>query len=1008
MSMLNKLIKIFILCQLILCIGFSNVKAQSETFEDICWVFHYYGNLWNWGDNWGLLTGSSSGGSSCCAYMYYKNVTIHDNRNAALISFVFAYEDENGPNVAESYSLALSSGYFYGPPPNDFTPIDGSRGKIFNPVEGYQTMLGKPYAVMSDIPILWPQRIRNEDGTPGAYDNENGQSWWPGRMTPGHTPEDRWDTTAPFAASNRDMYYVFDDPYNKKKPMGLTVKAMTYDYGSTYAENLIAYDFIIINEGDKDLNGAYAGFYFKPILGEEQNNPDFLLGTLDTDYDQDTTPEVVYWYDPYFENPKSYYVNTRRVGVIMTRTPFDMGVTDFHFFNVGSSDIGPHSDEGMWAVITSQKDSPDLEAPPDVYFHGDDPRIDDTNWILDNESQGKLYAFYVMTGPFDLAKGDSTYVSCFITLSPNHDRFLTDVERAHEMTLGNFAGPQPPPAPVIGTNISDGKVTLYWDDTSERDPNFEGYKVYKHVYIKYESEMGEPVYDAQGALAGYRPAAQYDKIDGITGADTLAPWFNLGNDSGLKYSYVDSPLVNGINYVYAVTAYSYSHDGVMPLETPIRTIAATPNAPPAGLIEGHVSNVYNAKNDDVSYGVETNVINTQTVPGVRFKLTFTDTSFFMGDTLLEQGFNLVNWDSATFYNDETKWRFFNHYPVSRVMGEGSPTVYGIRFKLRPREITSAYIGEWNLDTALKDGPVYPYWSVELNQSQWKEAEAYEIVITEPDKGMTLSAYKGYGDAEYQVPFIIKDIYTQAFITDELDVKVVDFVGKYPDQPDDYNGPAGTWDLTPGGACYNPIIASQLDTNETLILNNLKNYSDKILVMRKGQSRPMAIIYTAHTPGSTAPKVGDSFYIGPMTSFPRDAELWVETKKDRIDMAMEKEALKNVRVVPNPYVVTAGWNTERATTKLAFVNLPLVCTIDIYNVAGDKIYTINHTGAVYGIQIRRDLGGPGRDIDVSRSYQGTHEWDMVNDDFMEIAPGLYIYVLKTPSGEMVTGKFSIIK
>jgi len=1005
MSLPNKYLRVFVLVGLIWGFSINPAAGQSETFEDICWVFHYYGNLWNWGDNWGLITGSSSGGSSCCAYMYYKNVTIHDNRNAALISFVFAREDETGANVAESYSLAVSSGAFYGPPPNDFTPMAESRGQIFHPVDGYQTMLGKPYAVMSDIPLLWPRRIRNADDTPGAYDPEKGQPWWPGRMTPDHSLKDRWDQAAPFAASNRDMYYVFDDKYNKKKPMGLTIKAMTYDYGSTYAEDMIAYDFVIINEGNEDLTNSYAGFYFKPILGEEQNNPDFLLGSLDTEYDADKTPEVIYWYDPDFYNPKSYYSNTRRVGVIMTRTPNDLGVTDFHFFNAGQYDIGPRTDAGMWPVISSQKNSPDLEAPPDVYFHGDDPRIDDTNWILENEPKGKMYAFYVMTGPFDLAAGDSTYVSCFITLSPNHDRFLTDGSRAHEMTKGYFAGPQPPPAPVGGMNIGNQKVSLYWDTTSERDPFFEGYKIYRRVYKIYESDMGTPVYDAQGALVGYRPVAQYDLVNGIKGADTLATWFNLGNDSGLRYTFVDSPLVNGINYVYAVTAYSRSHDGVMPLETPIKMLGATPNAPPAGLVEGQVTKVYNAKATDIKYGVETDVINTQLVSGNQYKITFTDTSFFLGDTLLEQGFRLINRDSATFYSDEKKWSLFYNYPVARASRDGLPVMYGIRFKLNPRDITSAYIGEWNLDAAVKDGAKYPYWDIELNQSQWNPNEAYEIIIAEAAAGMTAQAYTGYGTAQYQLPIQIKDIYTQKFVTDELDVRVVDFAAKYPNLPDDYHGPAGTWDLTPGGAGYNPIIAAQSDTNVTQRLNNMKNFGDKLIILRKGKNRPMAIIYTIHAPESTAPQIGDRLYLGPMTPFPRDAEFMIETQKDQIDYTREKESLKNIRVVPNPYLGTAGWDDGRDVKKIAFVNLPQVCTIDIYNIAGDKVYTINHTGDILGIQLG---GGPGRDIQVSRSYQGTHEWDMINHDFMEVAPGLYIYVVKTPAGGVVTGKFSIIK
>ncbi len=779
MALKHKLIIFLVLIPVISLSLVGNARTQSDTFEDICWVFHYYGNLWNWGDNWGILTGSSSGGSSCCAYMYYKNVTIYDNCNARLISFVFGVEDETGPNVAESYSLAVSSGSFYGPPPNDFTPMDGSRGKIFNIVEGYQTMLGKPYAIMSDISLLWPRRIRNADGTPGAYDTEKGVPWWPGRMTPGHNNLDRWDISAPFAASNRDMYYVFDDVYNKKRPMGLVVKAMTYDYGSSYAEDLISYDFVIINKGDKDLKGAYAGFYFKPIIGDEWNNPDFLINTIDTEYDPHPTPDVIYWHDPYFYNPKSYYSDKRRVGVIMTRTPYDIGVTDFHYFNVGQYDIGPRTDEGMWAVITSQNNSPYLEAPPEVYFHGDDPRIDDPNWILENEPEGKMYAFFVMSGPFDLAVGDSTYVSCFITLSPNHDRFLTDIERAHEMTKGNFAGPQPPAAPTVGMNIGDQKVMLYWDDISERDPYFEGYKIYRRIYKIYESDMGEPVYNAEGILMGYRPIAQYDKINGIKGTDTLATWFYLGNETGLQYAFIDSPLVNGINYVYSVTAYSHSREGIMPLETPIKMLSATPNAPPAGLIEGHITDIYSPMSDDDSYGIQTEVINTQLITGNTYKFSFTDTSYFLNDTLCEQGFNLVNRDSAIYYNNEEDWSIFKNYPVARATGQGLTVVSGIRFKLKPRDITNSYIGEWNLDADKEDGEKYPYWDFEINQSQWNVPEAYEIIFTEPGEGMQLNAYKDYGNATYQVPFKIKNIYTQTYVTDELDIFVVDFAGKYP-------------------------------------------------------------------------------------------------------------------------------------------------------------------------------------------------------------------------------------
>ena len=53
-------------------------------------------------------------------------------------------------------------------------------------------------------------------------------------------------------------------------------------------------------------------------------------------------------------------------------------------------------------------------------------------------------------------------------------------------------------------------------------------------------------------------------------------------------------------------------------------------------------------------------------------------------------------------------------------------------------------------------------------------------------------------------------------------------------------------------------------------------------------------------------------------------------------------------------------------------------------------------------------GAGRGFTYTRETQGVHEWEMINKDQLEVASGLYIYVVTTPEGYQTTGKFAIIR
>jgi len=71
-------------------------------------------------------------------------------------------------------------------------------------------------------------------------------------------------------------------------------------------------------------------------------------------------------------------------------------------------------------------------------------------------------------------------------------------------------------------------------------------------------------------------------------------------------------------------------------------------------------------------------------------------------------------------------------------------------------------------------------------------------------------------------------------------------------------------------------------------------------------------------------------------------------------------------------------------QIQFINLPNECTIYIFSVAADKVKTIYHN-----------------------SNNGTEIWDLRAEGGREIAPGIYIYVVKA-SGVEYKSKFAIIK
>jgi hypothetical protein len=96
-------------------------------------------------------------------------------------------------------------------------------------------------------------------------------------------------------------------------------------------------------------------------------------------------------------------------------------------------------------------------------------------------------------------------------------------------------------------------------------------------------------------------------------------------------------------------------------------------------------------------------------------------------------------------------------------------------------------------------------------------------------------------------------------------------------------------------------------------------------------------------------------------------------------------LSQVRVVPNPYVVTSKYESMQNVRQIRFMYLPPECTIAVYTVAGTLVKTLQHKDNV-----------------------GSLSWNLVSDWSQALAFGVYVYVVEDPQGNRHIGKFALIK
>ena len=892
-------------------------------------------------------------------------------------SIMFAYKG----NVLDTYVMYRNE---------DWVAPLGARGR-YHAEDQPEELLGPdgaPRLAHSDIPLTWPKGYFDASKTwhpaptapfsalsdadkkivteKGAYYDANKNVWrfWPGRFREDIDPlSPTFGKQVPgeFAA-DREVYAIMTDRSAQlpSVTIGLTYDDQAYSYGRRFAEDIQFYDLRITNNSGKTLDSCWFGYYIDFQFGDVLEE---TWGSYNSGINPKGFDNVFYEFDYNGSNPSNPEVGV--FGMMILGTPFNLGVTDAHFFRDLSGSVTPGTDAQMWPVITSDPNSKNFLAPKADYFHGSNVHFDDFSLTAEGKSPGaNNWTAYMTTGPFTL-KPDST-IRMTVAFSAGTD--LSDLKKnfvmAQKLYLNKFLGPAAPPSPKLRAVAGDRKVTLYWDDTAERaiDPiakvaDFQGYKIYRSQ--DQGSTWGDKITDSKGKLIGYVPIAQFDRIDLVQGPDPMNSSNYLGDNTGIVHMFVDSTVANGVNYSYTITAYdsgSVAND-LESLESARGTTASdanlvdvTPRSNPIGYIAASSSSVPMA-------GSGNSMV----------KVRIVDPSALTGDSYLISFNKAVGTPADSFYvtNERTRARLTKAPLKSDAMN----VTEGFQIRIDGDGQT----GNVKLVTDQYGNNVYGSTNVNPD-GKWyvkdvsKNAAADTLSIgTHYEFRFTSSGSFAAGPTGHNQPMVKK-----------------------------FSVPFEIWNTTVPGKEFQ-IGCVLLDRNA----NNAFDAGDEIRINNapyvvRGDTISTFSLYkwyytvsvsTSGATGSRLPVTGERFTIESFSQLTANDTLRIRftTPTVQRDRETVQGSLSGVRVVPNPFIVNAPWEQVSNNRRIRFMYLPPECTIGIYTMTGELVNRLIHTNG-----------------------SGDEDWNLTNQSGVEVAFGLYIFVIETPNGEKSVGKFSIIK
>jgi hypothetical protein len=921
----------------------------------------------------------------------------------------------------------------------DYDPVLGQQYPWdLEPVPGYLNPSSTLPAVNINPktwPTHWPMALRADGRTDASWDG-----YWYGYFGRGVQNADFEtffvvDDSKDGEFTRQGYYPIAADP--SRGGLGTRIEVRGFQWTHVLAEDCIFWHYDIVNISDHDYDTCAFGFYTDPGVGSYQRsspaNSAYYSTRLDLCYSwaeggvgyPDNWKTGYYGY-AYLESPGNAldHIDNDEDGLIDERR--DNNIDDDHdwtpFTDVngnGKWDLGEALNDDLGADGVGPYDpqylGPDIGEGDGLPTHGEPnfdetdkdesdqigltavalnvlgdkgptgvwPKNDDVMWqrmnngFIDTLVQNTNIGIVFASGPFPLQKGKRERFSMALTYGLDLDALVFNKITVQNIYNANYNFSKPPYTPTLKAVAGDHKVYLYWDDRAEksRDP-FLGGKMDFEGYLIYRSEDAEfndikLITDSKANPRYWKPIAQFDLVDSVRGPDPVGingARFWRGANTGLQHAFVDTQVVNGTRYYYAVVSYDMGDPnkgiiGLQPTECPkiitedangtlkfidINCAIMVPNAPAAGYVApGIVGDL-----SKVTAGIGTGNLSVQVL----------DPTAIQAGAVYKVLFNAVG--SVPKYTTTS-------YDVIRQMGGTTDTLQ--------THVPVASFGP-NVFATPFDGMTFTFWN---DTAVVIDDTANGWLVGNP--GVSITVSKDDLNASKDVAWPAD--YELRWYAGFVDTTVFNAPPRFPKMPVNFH----ITNTTEGHQAK--FIVDDVDRNGTL------SFGDTIRVIEGYvNATTYSLTYElawGRGPGLNPqpPQDGDRYVFKTLRPYLQGDYFQYTSQAARVDASQAAADLEKIRVVPNPYIATDNWerrtlySTGRGERQISFIHLPASCTIRIFTVAGHLVKTLTKETV---------------------SADGSLPWDLITDDGMDIAYGLYIYHVDAPGiGEHV-GKFAVIK
>ncbi len=591
-------------------------------------------------------------------------------------------------------------------------------------------------------------------------------------------------------------------------------------------------------------------------------------------------------------------------------------------------------------------------------------------------------AFHYGCGYFNLPQRYSERFAIACLVGNDFDDLVRNKRTMQEIYDHDYNFKKPPLEPTIIAAIpGDRRVTLIWDTRAEksRDPVYEEDFGLYNIYRSTDPAFNDikTITDAFGNPLLWEPMAQFDIKDGLKGAHPIAigetgAHYNMGSDTGLRHSYVDTTVQNGRTYYYAVVSVDKGYDvnfydkgihhvpNLLPtwpsecskvIQTDMsgnvtshgrNTAVVVPRAAASGYaypkVDGGVKHVAGIGAGKVQVTV---LIPDSIKHEHRYAVTFTDTTF-------------ERLTKSYCVKDVTAADSHQHQILYRGKADFNPAVMdqrimdGFIIQIENDSVAAPDVMGWKRGSSTLVGDV----SKDPGSSFLALPNDFEIRILGPRADTTYSP----------VPRFAVPVNFQVWNTTKN--KQEEFV------------------LTEFGVADSSLTPEDYITIITNRVGRRYNTSWKIKFLLPALA------------DTVLPKNGDIFYFTTKKPFNADDVFEFTTASWGFTAERaKKDLLENVYVVPDPYVAVNTVEDPifnvmgRGERRIDFVHLPTECTIKIFTINGKLVRTLEHKAA---------------------HDDGVESWNLLTKDGMDVAWGTYFYHVEAPGVGQKVGKFAIIR